>query len=145
MTSSAELATRAARGWQRAVLLTAGLALGFAAVGCTADSDRDVTLNLDDNTPVGIDRGAVLGELDEVRDLFAERSNLPAEVIADVSYEEGALNVTLAETEGVDAGGAAEQAEQICNDLSEAIQLPDLAITVDGPDGTRLASCDFGQ
>ncbi len=130
---------RAVRGWRRALLLTAGLAAISLAAACSDDADADVTLGVD-GTQVGIDRDALLGEVSEVRDLFAERSSLPAEVIADVDYDDGTLNITLAEdTEGVD------QAEQVCNDLSEAIQLPDLAINVDGPDGTRLATCEFGQ
>ena len=124
------------------MLLAAILALGLVAA-CTED-DEGPTGIIDAATErtesSGIDREAVLGELSEVRDLFAARSPLPPELLDDVSYQDGSLRVTLAqEAEG------AEQASQVCNDLSQSIQLPDLAISVVGPDGTELASCTFGR
>lgn len=112
--------------------LMAFASLAFVACG---DTEGD-----GEGADTGIDREQLLGEVSEVRSLFEERSPLPPELISDVSYDEGRLDVTLAE----DAEGV-EQAEQVCNDLSEAIQLPDLAITVHGPDGSELASCEFGQ
>jgi hypothetical protein len=136
--------TRTVRGWRRALILTVGLAaVGLAAVACT-DDPADVTLDVD-GTQVGIDRRAILGELTGVRALFAERSALPAEVIGDVDYEEGTLDVTLAPASAERGAETAGQAEQVCNDLREAIQLPNLTINVHGPDGARLASCEFGR
>ncbi len=133
------------RGWRRAALLTFGVvALGLGVAACTDDSGSGADLGLDtfntSATVEGVDRDALLGELGEVRDLFATTSQIPPDVIADVAYDDSALTVTLAaEAEGV------EDAQEICDDLSQGIQLPDLAITVEGPDGTRLASCEFGQ
>jgi|GEM_PF-3488827 len=119
---------------RRRVLMAVVCVASLALVAC-GDADGD-----GDGADTGIDREQLLGEVSEVRSLFEERSPLPPELISDVSYEEGQLDVTLAD----DAEGV-EQAEQVCNDLSEAIQLPDLAITVHGPDGSELASCEFGQ
>jgi len=127
----------------RRYVLTAFMAVAaFALVAC-GDAEGD-----GEGSDTGIDREQLLGEVSEVRSLFEERSPLPPELIADVSYEEGQLDVTLAEDAESAAGDQAEQAEQaeqVCSDLSEAIQLPDLSITVHGPDGTELASCEFGQ
>lgn len=117
---------------RRFVLAAAVVVASLGLVAC-GDSDGDA-----DGSDMGIDREALLGEVSEVRGLFEERSPLPPELISDVSYEAGQLDVTLSEdAEGLD------QAEQVCSDLSEAIQLPDLAITVHGPDGSELASCEF--
>ena len=148
MTSSPP-STRSVRGWRRALLLTVGLAaVGLTAVACSDDPDANATLGVD-GTQIGIDRDSLLGELSEVRVLFTQRSELPSEVIADVDYDEGTLNITLAASsaegtaEGTPAGVA--KAEQVCDDLSKAIQLPKFTINVDGPDGARLASCEFGR
>ena len=126
------------------VLAPVLVVLALASMACTDDPDEaDAGLDLGGTevaTAGGIDRESLLGELSEVRNLFAATSPLSADLIADVSYEDQRLSVTLAEeTEGV------EQAEQVCRDLSEAIQLTNLSITVDGPDGSQLASCEFGQ
>lgn len=119
---------------RRLVLMAVVCVASLALVAC-GDAEDD-----GDSADTGIDREQLLGEVSEVRSLFEERSPLPPELISDVSYEEGQLDVTLAEeAEGVD------QAEQVCRDLSEAIQLLDLAIAVHGPDGSELASCEFGQ
>ena len=109
-------------------------ALAAALLGCSgSESDAE-----EGGTQTGIDRSELLGDLGEVRDLFAQRSPLDAELLADVSYSDGELTVTLAD----DAGGVG-QAEQVCNDLGDAIQLPDLSINVEGPDGAPLATCTF--
>lgn len=135
--SSASLVT----GWRRRVLLAFGVgAVGLAALACSDYTGGGAALSLDtDATVEGIDRDAVLGELAEVRDLFASSSETPADVITAVAYDDGALSVTLA----AEAAGV-EDAGEICNDLSKGIQLPDLAITVQGPDGATLATCEFG-
>lgn len=119
---------------RRVFVLSVVAITSLALVAC-GDAEGD-----GEGSDTGIDREQLLGEVSEVRGLFEERSPLSPELIEDVSYDEGQLDVTLAE----EAEGA-DQAEQVCNDLSEAIQLPDLTITVHGPDGTELASCEFGQ
>lgn len=139
MTSSPDSSRR---GWRRFLLLALGVGtLSLAALACSDESGAGVNLGLSgDATVEGIDRDALLGELSEVRDLFASSSAIPADVITDVDYDDGSLRVTLAaEAEGI------EDAQQICEDLSQGIQLPDLAITVEGPDGATLATCEFGQ
>lgn len=125
------------------VLVSALVVLG--AVACEDDASGGDVDGEGASTAV-IDRAVVLGQLSQVRDLFADRSPLDGDVIGDVSYEDGVLDVTLAQdsasTATADRSG---QAEQICNDLGDAIQLADLQINVLGPDGDELASCQFGQ
>lgn len=124
----------------RRLLVVTALAVASLALVACGDAEGD-----GEGSDTGIDREQLLGEVSEVRSLFEERSPLPPELISDVSYEEGQLDVTLAEDAESAAGDEVEQAEQVCSDLSEAIQLPDLTITVHGPDGSELASCEFGQ
>lgn len=123
-------------------LLVAG-SLAVIALTMAACEDDPLTTDGDETGTSGIDREAVLGEVDAVRGLFEERSALDPGLISEVSYDDGELSVTL--DEEASAGEGAEQAEQVCDDLAEAVQLPDLSIVVVGPGGEPLASCQFGS
>lgn len=129
-----------APSWSLAGLLVAAMAVTLLSAACFQTESGEESGGSTD----GIDRSALLGELDEVRDLFAQTSPLDAELLADVDYREGQLTVTLSDDAQMpEAQDAAEQAAEVCEDLGQAIQLPDLVINVDAPDGVRLASCSF--
>ena len=123
----------------RIVMAAGGLLLLVLVSACDEDTAGPTgTATTDPALTSPVDRDAILNELAEVRALFDEQSSLDAGVLRDVSFEDGQLTVVL-EHEHTDL----DQAEQICQDLSAAIQVADLRIQVNAPDGSSLANCAF--
>lgn len=125
----------------RRMLAAGGLLLLVLASACdedTAEPTGAATSAPALTSPVAVDRDAILNELAEVRALFEQQSSLDAGVLRDVSFEDGQLTVVLDDT-----NTDLDQAEQICQDLGEAIQVADVRIQVNAPDGSSLASCAF--
>ena len=118
-------------------VLALGVLLAFFVAACGNDDD--------DNAATGgdpIDRGAILGSLEDVRSLIEENaSGLDPVLIQDVSYEDNTLRVTLAESQDdLDTAGL----EDMCNRVSDAIDLTDLSVTVEKADGSDSVECELG-
>lgn len=119
--------------------LAAGAVLLFAA--CDDDgADADgLGVTEGSNGTNGVNVDAILGDPGEVRLLLDQAgSAFTSEVIADTTYADGQLTVTV--TEQIDG---LDQAEQLCDDLSEAIAATDVSIHVQDQTGNSLAECRF--
>lgn len=136
----------------RLALLVAVLGLSAGLVAC--DDEEGGATAVATGTPglgTGIDRETILGEVEQVRAMFAQSSMLDAQILEDVTYEDGRLRVILgADATGADTtanttADAVAQAEQVCDDLARAMQLPDLQISVHSPGGEELAACQLRQ
>lgn len=132
----------------RLALLVAVLGLSAGLVAC--DDQEGGATAVATGTPglgTGIDRETILGEVEQVRAMFAQSSMLDAQILEDVTYEDGRLRVILgADATGADTtADAVAQAEQVCDDLARAMQLPDLQISVHSPGGEELAACQLRQ
>jgi hypothetical protein len=113
-------------------LLVGGLTGGI--LGCASD-DATITATV---IPDGVDREAILNEVEEVRDMLAESaSSLPPEAIKDVTFEAGVLRITV----GEEVGGLGE-AERLCDDLLGALQMTAVSIEVVDETDVAITSCE---
>lgn len=142
----------------RRVLMLAGLtvlSLALLAACDASDASEDDPLGLGSSgssgsselseSPPGsggaatIDQSAILGDATEVRALLSNAaSNFDPNVVEDVDYSGNSLAVTVTE----DVQGL-EDAQALCDDLSEAIQVVELTIVVRNATGAELAACTF--
>lgn len=119
-------------------LLVGGSLLGLIA--CDADADGDANLDVPSGgTPAieGIDREAILNELDEVRQILAESGSLmPVDSISDVDFNDGTLRLTTTDT----LPGLPE-AETLCSEVHAALEMSDLSVEVVDETGALVTSC----
>lgn len=131
-------------------LLTAILAAALFAAACEDTGDDTGILDGDGDangaaaspaSTEGIDREAILNEVEEVQAMLEEAaSDIPADAVSDVSFDNSTLTVTVTEEiSGLD------QAEQLCEDLSQAVQATDIQILVQDASGGVMAECAFEQ
>lgn len=119
--------------------LVAGAALLVAACEDDQTVDGLGSNATEGDTTAGVNVDAILGDVQEVRLLLEQASSAfsPA-VIEDTTYSDGQLTVVV--TEEVDG---LDQAQTLCEDLSEAIAATDVHITVQDQAGSVLAECRF--
>ena len=112
-------------------------------LGCSDEDDEPGTTGAPAGAGAGgsdaLDRDELLGNVEVVRAMLEDAaSDLDPMIIDDVDYEDGMLTVILAE--GRD-GQPAEEMESICEDISSAVDLPDLEVRVEKADGSTAAEC----
>ena len=132
--------------WTRILLVPCALTALILTVACSDDDNGDTGANIPSaaNTAVavattGVDTDAILGNVDDVRALIERNApDLDPELVEDVDFADGALTVTLAASQdGLDTSGL----EDACNQITGAIALPDLSVTVEKADGSDSVEC----
>jgi hypothetical protein len=112
--------------------------LVFSIAACADSDDGDLVA-----IPTGeaIDRDAILDSVEDVRALVRDNvASLDPMMIDDVDYSDDELKVTLAAGEdGLDSAAM----QSVCDDISEALALIDLKLTVEKADGSSDVSCQF--
>jgi hypothetical protein len=117
------------------------LVIGAAAlglIGCDAAEDA-ATDGANGRTPAiaGVDREAILNELDEVRQILADSgSTLQVDSISDVEFSDGTLRLTTSDT----LPGLAE-AETLCGDVHAALEMSNVSVEVVDETGALVTSC----
>ena len=145
----------------RIFLISITILLGASLVACSDDDDANGTSAATGSaspapsatvaaatgtsgtasTGDGIDRAEILGSLDDVKALIRDNaSSLDPEMIGDVSYTDGELHVTLAESQDdIDTS----KLNSACDQISKAISLPDMKLVVEKADGSDSVECEF--
>lgn len=114
--------------------------LGLASLACSEGESIDPN-----GSPTGdvINRDVLLNNVEDVRAMIADNApSLDAEMVGDVSYEDGRLRVVLAESL---PGASLPDVDSVCGEISNAIALPGLSVEVESADGSESARCDFGS
>ncbi len=145
------LSTTLRRGRRGLILTIVGATMGVALfAACDASEAEDDPLGV--GTPAGsmgsdstdgssgaIDRQAILGNLAEVQAMLEDTaSRFDDQVITDVDFANNRLTVTASEEVQ-----ELEDAQELCQDLSEAVAAVDLTIIVRNETGAELAACTF--
>ncbi|MEX2446046.1 MAG: hypothetical protein WD734_01800 [Dehalococcoidia bacterium] len=86
----------------------------------------------------GIDREAILNDAEQLRILLTSAASRFNSAVDDIDFMDGVLTVTL-----TDEVTGLSDAEDACEDISQAIAAPDIEIVVVDTAGSTLAQCQF--
>lgn len=133
--------------WNKLLLVPCALSLILLFTACSDDDDGDNAGSIPStaNTAVAgvsgaVDTEAILGNVEDVRAMIERNApDLDPNIVDDVDFSDGALTVTLADSQdGLDTSGL----QDACNKIKDAIALPDLSVTVEKANGSDTVECE---
>jgi hypothetical protein len=114
-----------------AVLVVMAGVLSLVLLGCD-EAQQELT-----GTPdiEGIDREAILNELEDVRQILTE-SAIPADSISAVEFRDGVLRATVSDQVHDEV-----EADRLCREMQRALEMTDLRIELLDASGSVVTSC----